>query len=67
MQTEFMVVSNNRIYMCDTIEKLKNKVSALNTFDISFKVYYKLNDEWVDMLISPSDMLCALNKGLKGV
>lgn len=62
---QFAVVSNNRVYMCATIDELKTKTEALNQFEIPFTVYYSNKNEWTKMLISVHDLLKAFNKGLK--
>ena len=67
MNKQFMIVSNNRIYICDDIQQVHNKTKALSTFNIDYKIYYKIKDEWVEMLVSPTDILCAVNMELKGV
>ncbi len=62
---QFAVVSNNRVYICSTIDELKAKTEALNQFEIPFTVYYLNKNEWTKMLISVHDLLKAFNKGLK--
>lgn len=62
---QFAVVSNNRVYMCSTINELKSKVEALNQFEIAFTVYYLNKNEWTKMLVSVQDLLKAFNKGIK--
>lgn len=62
---QFAVVSNNRVYMCSSIDELKSKTEALNQFEIPFSVYYLNKNEWTKMLISVHDLLKAFNKGLK--
>lgn len=61
----FAVVSNNRVYMCSSINELKSKVEALNQFEIAFTVYYLCKNEWTKMLVSVQDLLKAFNKGLR--
>lgn len=60
MEMQFMVVSNNKIYICNNLDELKTKTSALSTFNISYQVYYKIGQEWINMKVLPQDfMLCA--------
>lgn len=70
-EKEFMIVSNNKIYMCAGIEELKPKINALNTFNIAYQVYYRCENEWTEMLISPDELISTydkgVNDGLKGV
>lgn len=61
----FAVVSNNKIYFCEGVEELKSKTSVLNKFDIAYRVYYQVKDEWTEMLVSPFDLFKAFESGLR--
>lgn len=61
---KFMIVSNNKIYICDGMEELKTKLNALNTFNFTYTVYYLCKGEWTEMLISAEELIQTFNKGL---
>lgn len=63
-EKEFMIVSNNKIYICNGIEELKQKITALNTFNIAHRVYYLCKEEWTEMLISSKEFIQIFNKGI---
>lgn len=52
----FLIVTKNNAYMV-TIDQLASKVEALSTFNIPYKVYYQIGNQWVLMLITVEQLL----------
>lgn len=52
----FLIVTKNNAYMV-TIDQLASKVEALSTFNIPYKVYYQIGNQWVLMLITVDQLL----------
>ena len=61
---KFIIVSNNRIYVCNGIDELKPKINALNTFNFTYRVYYLCQGEWTELLISADELIQTFDRGL---
>lgn len=61
---KFMIVSNNKIYVCNGIDELKPKINALNTFNFTYCVYYLCQGEWTELLISADELIQTFDRGL---
>lgn len=61
---EFMIVSNNKLYLCKDMTELISKIKVLETFKFTYQVYYLCQGEWTEMLISSKDILETYDKGL---
>lgn len=64
-EKQFSIVSNNKVYFCNGMDALKEKTKVLDVFDITYEIYYLNKGEWVKMMISPTELFKAFEKGLR--
>lgn len=64
-EKQFSIVSNNKVYFCNGMNALKEKTKVLDVFEITYEIYYLNKGEWVKMMISPTELFKAFEKGLR--